>query len=91
MSTALPNVVCQIDGTWYARRIVARVVAPLSRRSVADECALNEMRWHGASNDSVVVEIGLPQAVGRSVSRVPLVTRRYQYFVLTFYLSIMRC
>jgi hypothetical protein len=91
MSTALPNVVCQIDGTWCARQIVGRGAASPSCRSVDDECALSESRWRGTSNDSVVVKIGFPEVVDRSVSRVPRVTRRCQYFVLTFYLSIIRC
>jgi hypothetical protein len=91
MSTALPNVVCQIDGTWCDRKIVARIAASPSCRSVGDECALNEIRWQGTSNHSVVVKIGLPEAVDRSVSRVPRVPRRCQSFVLTFYLSIIRC
>jgi hypothetical protein len=43
------------------------------------------------SNDSLLEKIGLPQVVDRSLSRVRRMTRRWQQFVLTFYLSIMRC
>ena len=91
MSTALPNVVCQIDGTWCARRIVGRIAASPSCRSVDDECALNESRSRGTSNDSVAVKIGFPEVIDRSVSTIPRVTQPRKQFVLTFYLSIMRC
>ena len=91
MSTALSNVVCQIDGTWCARQIVGSIAASPSCRSVDDECALNKSRWWGTSNDSVVVKISFPEVVDRSESTMPRVTQPCQQFVLTFYLSIMRC
>jgi hypothetical protein len=44
------------------------------------------------SNGCVLLNVSLPRVwVIDSVSRVPRVTLRCQYFVLTFYLSIMRC